>query len=430
MFRPIKFVPMLMAASLFLSCSDDNDAGPESELPSEFSELTVEQNKENLENNGLELVSDLRALKNAAGIETVNSLNHFISVAGLPETGRKVAALQPVDLIRHLAAFAQGKTSAERVLKGMRGKETEPETIQELFDEYEGVFAYQAGDDTWTHTPGSDGKIAFQFPSTEDGVENDAEFVIYGLQTVEVNNTELEFEGDLPTALKADLSVDGTQQLGYTFAASYKNNGEPTSVETTLTIGDFTFSAKVVNTTQEVSVEYALVRGEKNLISLGAGATGNFSSSNFENSESPGSVINTADAYFQLVNIRIAGEINIKALDQALQGELTGEQEADAWNANARLVVFYADSKKKIADTEFYGTTRLESYYSCYDMNGDGMVDYDECGEVTYEYETVDVRLVFADGSKADLETYTEVGFEEIESEIEKFLDEVEADLD
>ena len=126
-----------------------------------------------------------------------------------------------------------------------------------------------------------------------------------------------------------------------------------------------------------------------------------------------------------------AGEVNVKGLDDGLSnGDLSIEEEADVWNANTTLVVFYADSKKIIADTEFYGTEESETYSYCWDMNNDGQQTPDECQEFTDVHENLEIRLVFADGSKSDLETYTDVGFEDIQDEIEAFMDDLEADLD
>jgi hypothetical protein len=272
----------------------------------------------------------------------------------------------------------------------------------------------------WDFTEGGD-KIIFKFPSTETGTTNNAEFSIYGYSGQQVVNTAAEYEGDVPTALKADLTVGGTKQIEYSFTASYKTNGEPTSVVTSLTIGTFKFSFEAKNTTSEVSADYSLTKSGTNLLSFGAGASGNFNSDVISDTTSTvGDVATAGSAYFQIMNIKFAGEVNIKSLDAALEAASTIEAEATAFNANVTFVVFYADTKKKIADTEFYSTTREE----CYDYNGDGVEDGCDTEDA------IDIRLIFADDSKADLETYTEIGFEDLETELETFIDELEADLD
>jgi len=432
MIKPVKLLSLLFGVLLISSCSDDDkEVKPanEYEIPTEFSELTTEQSKAKLEENGLLLVNNMNQLKGSAGIKTAVSFSHFLSLSDLPatESGRKVTSIQPLDLLQSLAQFGRGKNSASEVLSGFRMKETDPQTAQELFDSQVGVFAFNSTDETWTFTAADNGKIVFQFPSTEAGTANNAEFVIYGYTSVQIQNTEAEYTGDLPTALKADLTVNGTKQISYSFIASYKNNGEPTAVETSLAINPFTFKFELTNNSSEVSAEYSLTNGNQHLISFGFGGNGNFSSSNINGSGDAGSVLEKASAYFQIVNIRFAGEADVKSIDALLADDATAEEEAEAYNAHSTFVVFYADSKKKIADTEFYGVTESETYCWQTDINGDGILE-EEC--YTYTDEIIDIRLIFADGSKADLDTYTDVGFEEVRTELEKFADELEADLE
>jgi hypothetical protein len=407
---------------LLSSCSKDDDPTsirPEVKIPTEFSNLTDEQHKTNLEDNGLDLVAKLTALKNTAGVNTTISMDHFLSVASLPEGGRAATNNKAVKMMLLLSKFGIGNAKASEVLKGFRTKEDEaPSTAQEVFDEYKGTYAFNSSTQMWDYTAGGD-KIVFQFPSTETGTTNNAELAIYGYASKQVVNDAAGYEGDVPTALKADLSVGGTKQIEYNFTASYKSNGEPTSVITSLTIGAFKLAFEAVNTTSEVGVEYSLTENNINILSFGVGASGNFNSDNLNESEAPGDIVTSSSAYFQIMDIKFAGEVDAKSLSDALEGIETVEQEAAAYNAHTTFVVFYADDNKKIADLEFYSTTSE----ICYDFNGDGIEDDCELDEI------VDVRLIFADDSKATLETYTEIGFDELETELEAFVDDLEDDL-
>jgi hypothetical protein len=424
------FSACVMASTMLLSsCGKDDDENirPEVEIPTEFSKLSVEQNKTNIENNGIQLVNKMTTLKNSAGIKTTISMEHFLSVAEVPEGGRVATNNKAVKMMLLLSRLGLGKAQPADVLKGFRAKQDEePSTPQELFDQYKGTYTFNKTTQVWDYTEGGD-KIVFKFPSTEAGTTNNAELSIYGFASKQVVNDAAEYEGDLPTALKADLSVNGTKQIEYNFAASYKNNGEPTSVVTSLTIGTFKFAYELVNSTSEVSVVYSLTESGTNLISFGVGATGNFSSDVISENENAGDVVTSSSAFFQLMNIRFAGEVKAKTLFDALEVANTMAQEAAAYNANVTLVVFYADSKEKIADTDFYVTTKTDSWTSCWDWDGDGV---EECE--TYEsdpYETIDVELVFADDSKVNLNVYTDAGFEDLQDEIEKLQADLEDDF-
>lgn len=420
----------LLAASVLLaSCSKDNDPAsvrPVVEIPTEFSELSAEQNKAQLEDNGLQMVSNLNSLKDTDGVETSISFNHFLSVAALPENGRLATSNKAVKMLMLLGKFGAGNAKASDVMKGARTQETEPSTPQEYFDDLKGTYTYSAANATWTYTEGGD-QIVFKFPATKEGTENNAEFAIYGLTTKHVVNTAAEYEGDVPTGLKADLTVNGQKKMEYSFSATYKDNGEPTSVNTSLTIDAFKFAFDAKNTTSEIGANYSLTKSGVNLISFGAGASGNFASDNINNSANGGDVVTSASAYFQIMNIRFAGETDIESLADAMETAEDIHAQAAAFDAHTTFVVFYADTKKKIADTEFYGTIEEEEYSYCWDTNGDGIED--ECSTWVETYENIEVRLVFSDGSKSDLETYTNVGFEELEAELTALEEGLEADL-
>jgi hypothetical protein len=142
------------------------------------------------------------------------------------------------------------------------------------------------------------------------------------------------------------------------------------------------------------------------------GASGEFTSENaLGEGSGPASVVNDASAYFQLMNIKFAGKVDIKKWSELIDETGSMQNMADAWNGSTELVVYYADSKEKIADGEFYVT--------------DGDFIDDEC----YSSEIVDIRLVFADESKADLATYTDEGFDELSTTFEEFMTELDEDL-
>jgi hypothetical protein len=424
---------VFIAGTFLMSACDDNEdptsIRPEVEIPTDFSKLTDEQNKENLEDNGIELVNAMTSMKNTAGVKSAISFASFLDKAAIPANSRNaIGANKVISMMRLLSRFGLGKADGSEVLKSLRKKANEPETAQELFDKYAGTYAYNSSTTEWDYTEAIN-KIEFKFPSTETGTTNNATFAIYGYASVQVSNAEAEYEGDLPTALKADLTVSGTKQMEYDFTASYKANGEPTAVATSLTIDAFKLSFDMVNTTAEVAVNYSLTQNGDNLLSLGAGASGNFTT---EGTEEAGDVVNSASAYFQIVDIRFAGKVDATALSEALGAidrnvEGYSEDEAAAYNAHTEFVAFYAADNTKIADLEFYSTDRTDSYTYCY---YDFATEQEICETYNNIYEAVDVRLKFSDGTPVDLETYTNEGFATLETELKELIDALESDLE
>lgn len=432
----LKFTTLILAGALALtSCKDDDDevkTTNEPEFPTEYSELTVEQNKSNLEDNGIQLINNITDLKITSGIQASIAFSEHLDGSTLPENlenGR--SGNNPgVNLLRFLASFGKGKSSIDATLSNMRVTEEGFASFQEEYESVLGIYTYNKANDTWTYEK-TGSKIVFKFPSKTAGTVNNAEYAIYDYKGVKITSNlgGDSYTGDYPTSLKADLTIDGTKKMEYSFAAAYNDQGEPTSVSTSFTIDNYKLSYDISNTTTKATVDYAVTKDGKNLLSLGARATGNFNSGNVENSEGPEDVFETGSAYFQIMNVKFSGEVNTPALIKALETAETKTQEAAAWNANYKLVVFYADSKKKIADSEFYVTTETDTYINW----GSEECTYDEengyqCPEVTETRDVLDVRMIFADATKSDLATYTEVGFDDIQNKLESFIDDLKND--
>lgn len=421
-------------AVIIASCGKDEvkkQASNEPEFPTQFSELTTEQNKMKLQENGIDFINNLTALKQTEGIQLAIVLSSHLDGSTLPEnfSGGRVGETAPFNLIKSLSQLGKGSTSGERALSGMRTSVVEFESFQQYYNDVKGVYTYNKASKSWAFAQQGN-SIVFKFPSTKTSSTNNAEFTIYGYEGVTINS-ELgnDYNGDYPKALKADLAIGGSKKMEFTFGATYNTGGDPASVSVSIKLGDFLMSLEALNTVTEAKSDYVITRSGANILSFGVRATGTLSSNGAETNGV--STVTKATAYFQVMNIKVSGEINPGDLDNDFDMATNINQKADAWNNNTKFVAYYADSKKKIADVEFYGTTKQENYYGCdYDYI-DGEYIETNCRDDYYTYidEAVEVRLIFADGSKADLETYTAVGFSTLETKYDEFIEALEADL-
>jgi len=417
----------MVAASVFVGCSKDDDEvkTTEPEFPTDFSELTVAQNKTNLEDNGVSLVNAVTTLKNASGIQTSIAFSKHLDGSTLPDNidGGRVGDNGGVRLLQLLSSFGKGQSSPAKTLSGLRVAADDFESFQAEYADVVGVYTYSKANDTWTYAKTGD-KIVFKFPSTETGTVNNAEYAIYGLETVTITS-DLggdNYAGDYPTALKADLTIDGEKHMGYSFSASYNSSGDPSAVSIALSIDNYTLGYEVSNSTSEAKFDYFLKDGDKLLFGYGVRAQGNFSSTAVEGSQNAGDVVTTASAYFQIMNIKFSGEVNANTLADALDAATTIEQQLAAWNANYKLIVFYDDSKQKIAESEFY---IADEEYTETEWSYNPNTDEWEATEVKKTKKALEVRLVFADGTKSDLATYTDTGFDDIQDSLETFIDDI-----
>lgn len=426
----LKFGVFILAGSMFVGCNKDDDEvkAIEPEFPTEYSELTVPQNKTKLEDNGVSLMNNITTFKNSSGIQTSIAFTQHLEGATVPENmGGRVSNNSGVKLLQMLSSFGKGKTSMSKAIKGLRISEDDGFTsFKAEYDELIGIYTYNKANDSWTYEMTGD-KIVFKFPSTEEGTVNNAQYSIYGLETVMISSDlgGEDYTGDYPTALKTELTVDNVKKMEYTFSAAYNSSGDPSSISIIWTIDSYTLAYGVSNSTTEAKFDYNLKNGDQILFAYGARATGNFSSTAVNGSEDAGDVITTSSAYFQIMNIKFSGEVNANALADALALATTTEQELAAWNANYKLIVFYDDTKKKIADSEFYMT---EEEYTEWEMVWNNETQEYEWVEHTAIRESLEIRLVFADGSKSDLATYTDTGFEDLKNSFESFIEDLEND--
>lgn len=434
-------------AVFFSACKEDDvvESDPTTgttEIPEDFSTYTPEQNKANLEDNGIELINEMESLKDAPGVEASASFAYWMDQSSAAPANGKILRTAHV-----LQKYQKGTASAEDIFASMRMASDEPESIQEFYDQYVGVYSWNSSTEEWDYSKEGN-KIVFEFPSTETGSSNDAELIIHSYEGVDISNTLADdYHGDLPTKLVTEVKVDGTQVVAYNFTAAYNQEGEPTSVKTSLSLNNFTFAFEAKNDSENVGSAYSLTKGEKILISMGAGAKGTFTTEQIEkvdnnDSYNEGDVVTEANAYFQVMDIKMAGSIDIKAMadkgwfDEEEEviaepgsGEVIeddgkdAEEEAKILNETINLVVFYASKKEKIADTEFYTYEDTREYYDfIYDENGwpiDGMW-------VEEQYTTVGMKFIFADESKSDMEAYFGEGFNELTTELTKFTESLE----
>ncbi len=408
---------------VFSSCKDDDgDKVNPIDIPGDFSELSVEENKKNLEDNGIKMVKELTDLKNTSAIQTSISFTYFLDLADplaeeAHEGGRIKASSSKYTIIGAVSKFGKRASDTKVIFDAMRAtSEDDPETAQEIYDDLVGTYSWNAAAQDWDFVGGSD-KIIFKFPSTESGTSNNAIYTIHSYAGITTPSSPLsgDYDGDFPSGLSLDLTVNGNKVMEYGFTASYNNDGEPTSVKTTLSLVPFKYEISLTNNSKEIAVKYSLKNNDIVLMDMGIGAKGNFTTDVIENSEDGSDVITTGQAYFQLLDVRLAGDVNVKALiEDSESNEDDVEERVASFNRNVDLTLFYVEAKTKIADTEFYVDEVVDEYCYCEDD----------------VYEQANIRLVFADDSKMDLDTYAEGSFSDLEADFEALLEALEADLD
>jgi hypothetical protein len=146
-----------------------------------------------------------------------------------------------------------------------------------------------------------------------------------------------------------------------------------------------------------------------------------------ENVEDVDKVVTSMSGYLQLYNVKLESSANVKAFTDEIRakgGFDNIKDENEKLNlVNKHLIhsIYYTDRNAKIGHGEMY----MKKYTNTYTDWSTGVAV-----EKTETNEDAGVRIVFEDGSKIDLETYFESGFDKLENEFENFLNSMENNYD
>jgi hypothetical protein len=448
------FFLFVFFAVITLSCKKDKDTGAE-----KFSTLTVEQNKASVENAGIDLVTTMTEMKSIQTVDVLFNLGDLLSNAGT----KKAVFSKESKIISTLETFvsaAKGEKKLNDVFVAMASAKDladDPQSIQEFWDTNVGTYNWNPGLNDFDITLGGD-KFIFLFPSSDVAATNDATFTIYNYEGVIISNPlDEDYTGDLPIGVNADLKVGSKTLVTYLFSASYNTDGVPNAIASDLTIENYKFEIDISNDTKLVSVNFKFLQDNKVIMDMGAAGKGLFTQANIDASththsetytyisdyvwnsntqswdpvytsyvdtweETDGEeILNSANAHFQLFNVAIRGEINVKGLvdqlkliDTDLSNEVITSEEADA---------LYAQNINKYLNLRLVNTTSNEimAKAQAYVVN-----ETDYYGNA---YTSVDLRLTFADGSPIDVQTYFDSGFNNFVNELNIFITGVNSDF-
>jgi hypothetical protein len=178
---------------------------------------------------------------------------------------------------------------------------------------------------------------------------------------------------------------------------------------------------------------FAFTHNTANIFAFGTSAKGDFTKAHLESlndntvskPEDLTKIATSLNAYIQLMKVRLEGNADVNGLVNSINakgGSDKMEATADAvevLNKNFTLKAFYTDNLVNIAYTEFY-VDKKQHTISVWNQTTQ------QWEQQVTEDEDVNIRLVFDDASKADLETYFGNGFEKLSDDLTTFLTDME----
>lgn len=438
-----KFLFLGIAIFMIVSCDRDKDR------PEKFSTKTVEENKATVENTGIDLLGVLERMRATKTVEAAGNVIE-ITESGKSKGIQEFTGTGLYSVIKAVQGAAGRTGQVNDVFEAVKGcAEEDPESISEFWDENVGTYTWNPSISDFDTDLGGD-KFIIKFPSSDASSTNDATFTVYNYEGITRSNPlDEEYTGDLPVGLKADLKL-GTQTLvTFVFGASYNEDGVPNAIAADLDIEGFKFEVDVTNDTKIVSATYKFLENDKVVMKLTAAVNGLYTGENIDDNtipqseryvcdwveDPPGSgqyeeiyctdewdeiefeeIANSANAEFQLMNLAVRGEIDIKKLTdkiriiedeydaEKIDDETYCDRMADEINSFLNLRLVKTDNNEIIAKVEAYVVH-----------------------ETDWEYEDIYVnfRLTFGEGSPIDMETYFEEGFDDFIDSLNDLLEDI-----
>ena len=406
------------------SCKKDkeNEKDP-SEYP--FAKETVDEGKTKMEDAGQQLIVEMKAMEKADAGGALQAFADFYSTND-PFGSSTTKSIPVFRTISAVSAFSTSQNNLSYLSKLMKSDVAEDTSLLQFFNKYKGVYTWNLTTSVWVKTVSTEFK--FIFPSIKGGTTNDASLVI-----TYTGITALlplgEYKGDLPTAFNASIIVKEKKVFEIDFKASYNTEGFPTSVNYFIALYPFKYEISWAYSSSSIELRYHLTNDSKNILDCFGGISGNFSKDNITTDSDPDKVFFSGNAYFQVFNIKLAGNIDFKNLylaQKKIYVNGVNEFKADTAfvkeiNNYVALNLVYADSKQKIASAEAYPIKKTRNY--TYWVNNQPVTKEELSSDIS-------MKFIFGDNSKSDMETYFNKGFTELINDLNTFIVELNNDYD
>ena len=388
----------LCACLTFTACKKDK--GGKDDEETKFSEKSIEQNKADIQQAGIDFTNELKSMQDSKAI------NALLQLANLQHNGE-------------LKDYVLKSTDVESKLKGY----DIPDELANTISEFSGVYVWNAETQTFDKTAASKENTAtYKFPYGIGSQSNDCEI-----------NASVEYASNvknLPAKATCELKINGTKCLGLSYVGTFTDEGYPTSIVESFEIDDFALTTNYTRNNSSFSVGVSFLHGTKTLLNTTTSVEGDLTDENIDKyvnatdektqSEFIYNVVSKLTFSTQVMNIKFVGSVSTKALaeldtQEGEESEISSKEDlqkaVDEVNNAIDCYVANTSENTKIADIKLFV---VKDDYE--DWEGNIVEDYD-----------VEPKLVFADESSMDFETYFKDGFKDLEkaiNDMEKSLEE------
>lgn len=413
---------ILISLGLFACTKDENENKEEVQTS-----LTVEQQKEKLDKEGINFIGNLKDLENP---DLMNPLAYFIEIIqDMDEDQFIIAKKIGADIILN-----SKKLKSEKFVKSATIDDAS--SLKRTMNDNQGIYTYNRSNKTWTKTVAS-GKIEFRFPSSETQTNNNSIMVISNLTTIVVYNQNVKDNlEDLPKTLTVDFKVDNATLYGLNFSADYNSDNIPTKEVYSLVLTPYKVVEEYsLSNNNLVSAKFSMSYKDQPLIAAGITAEGNFKDDQLSSEDAEvDDILHKSTAYLQIENVKVSGNIDIKNIASKMRdfedqykskyNQYSDQYPKDYYDAvvgefrkSTLLKVSFADRNEFFANLVPYRSSEKDIYYDAH------------WNPIEYTRNDYDFKLVLTDGSEVD-ESYFDSGFDMFKDKLNSFIDQINYDYD
>lgn len=377
-----------------------------------FSKLPVEEQKQKIEENGIQLVNAMEGLLETEAMVAMTNM-----IALNESDGYYDAPMQKL-----ISDLRRGnKNAISNFDKQMRVSYVD----SDVWGEYS--YNFQTGEMDKTRTLVN--KLIMHFPADSVTTTNNAEITVnYEESSVMVPESEEYYPSEITFTMKVNSNV----VMSASFNGSYYSDGSPEQVTQTLNIDSYSWTAEVKNSKKKASESYEFKKGKTIILKSTAELNGKLTEEQLQNAfenDTPEDAIEDFALYFQAMDIAIkGGTTDFEELAKEIRivngnPQLTEKQYANEMvrilNKHLICIAFFVEENRKFAEAELYieEVSKERYYYNSYT----GQYEIQ-----TYTDYVPTPRFVLSDGSKVSAEEFVQTGFDNLISKIEEMVESYE----
>jgi hypothetical protein len=414
---------LVCATTLVFALNSCKSSDPAVDTTLQFSTLPVEQQKANVEQNGIDLVNKLDGVKDTKAMSALLSfMNH--------SNGSTAFLVRPLSDLRTNVLRNNVKT--------LDVLSTQMRVAANVGDNIWGEWSWSSEINDFVKSKTLVNQAIYHFPADSGSLVNNGELSLTYIESNIVapksNPTQ-----NMPSSFALTVKVGTTTVLKANFAATYNTDATPITLSQTLEIEKYNWSIDLSNNQKDVSAKYAFKYDTQVLLKYEIGAAGSFTAKSIEESTGPQDIIDGGYMSIQIMNIALYGGIaDMKSMmnegnalkpDSVIHTQQYGnetysyteyiyskayyEKEVGIFNKYLKFYAFFVAENQKFADAEFYLVEKNEQYYDYYNY------PYQLKTRTVYNAQP---RLVLSDGSKVDMSNYNQLtGFEDLIKQLESY---------